>query len=130
MLTIQISLVVIAVCTVLLTVLPLLIAFKLYQVMRTVTALVKDFREQFQPLADDVKELAGRATEVAEDALDQAESFMEAVSGVRERAERMGLLAEALEEDLERTTIRIFAGVSGVVRFITSLFKRDSGRRT
>jgi hypothetical protein len=115
---------------VLLTVVPLLIAWKLYQVMRTVTALIKDFREQFQPLADEVKELAGRATEVADDALDQAEGFIETVAGVRERAERMGLLAEVLEEDLERVTIRIFSAFSGMARFITSIFTRNSGRKT
>jgi len=114
---------------VLLTVVPLLIAWKLYQVMRTVTAVVKDFQEQFQPLADDVKELAERATEVAEDALDQTEGFVEAVAGVRAKAERMGLLAEALEEDLERTTIRIFSGFAALGRFLKSLFRRETDRK-
>ena len=126
MLTIQISLVVIAVCCVLLTLVPLLIAWKLYQLVRTVTKIVKDFQKEFRPLADEVKDLALHATEVADDALYEVEGFVEAVSGVRERAERMGLLAEVLEEDLEKATIRIFSFFSGIVRFIKSLFQRKT----
>ena len=52
MLTIQINLVVIAVCTLLLTVVPLLIAWSLFLLIRTVTRLVKDFQKEFQPLAE------------------------------------------------------------------------------
>lgn len=124
--TIQISLVVIAVCTVLLTVVPLLIAWKVYQLMRAVTKVVKEFQEEFRPLAEEIKDLASHATEVADDALNEVKGFTEAVAGVRERAERMGLLAEVLEEDLERVTIRIFSFFSGFARFIKSLFRKDS----
>jgi uncharacterized protein YoxC len=126
MLTIQISLVVIAVCTLLLTILPLLIAFKVYQMMRAATKVVKEFQEEFKPLAEEIKDLASHATEVADDALYQVEGFTEAVAGVRERAERMGLLAEVLEEDLERFTIRIFSFVSGIGRFLRSLFRKET----
>lgn len=124
MLTIQISLVVIAVCTVLLTIVPLFIAWKLYQLMRTVVKLVKDFQEEFKPLAEEVKELALHATQIADDALYEVGSFTEAVSGVREKAERMGLLAEVLEEDLEKATIRIFSLFSGLARFLKSIFQK------
>ncbi|MFC1500068.1 DUF948 domain-containing protein [Candidatus Zixiibacteriota bacterium] len=124
--TIQISLVIIAICTVLLTVVPLLIAWQAYRLMRAVTKVAKEFQEEFKPLAEEVKDLASHATEVADSALYEVEGFTEAVAGVRERAERMGLLAEVLEEDLERVTIRIFSFFSGFGRFIKSLFRKDS----
>lgn len=126
MLTIQISLVVIAVCTLLLTLVPLLIAWKLYQLVRTVTKIVKKFQVEFQPLAEEIKDLAFHATEVAEGALDEVEGFTEAVSGVRQRAERMGLLAEVLEEDLEKATLKIFSLFTGFTKFIKSLFQKSS----
>ena len=122
MLTIQISLVVIAVCTVLLTLVPLLIAWKFYTLMRVITRIVKDFQQEFQPLAEEIQDLASYAVEVAEGALGEVEGFTDSVAGVRERAARMGALAEVLEEDLERATIRLFSLLSGIGRFLRNLF--------
>ncbi len=129
MLTIQISLVIIAVCAVLLTIVPLLITLKIYLVMRSVQKVVKEFQEDFKPLTEEIKEFASHATEVADNVLIEVEGFTEAVAGVRERAERMGLLAEVLEEDLERVTIKMFSFFGGIGRFVKSLFRRDSGRK-
>ncbi|MFC1529082.1 DUF948 domain-containing protein [Gemmatimonadota bacterium] len=130
MLTIQISLVIIAVCTLLLTIVPLLIAFQVYRMMRSVTKVVKEFQEDFKPLTEEIKEFASHATEVADNILVEVEGFTEAVAGVRERAERMGLLAEVLEEDLERVTIKMFSFFGGIGRFVKSLFRKDSGGKS
>ena len=125
MLVIQISLVVIALCTLFLTTGTMAVIYGAWRAVRSLGKLLKEFKEEFQPLALRIEETVEHARQVAEGALDQAEGFADSVAGVRERAERMGAIFEVLEEDLERATLRLFGLMSGVGRFLRTTLRGD-----
>jgi hypothetical protein len=122
-LVIQISLVVIALCTLFLTAGVAAILFGIWRAVRSLGKLLKQFKEDFEPLALRIEETVEHARLVAEGALDQAEEFADSVAGVRERAERMGAIFEVLEEDLEKATLRLFGLMSGVGRFLRTAIR-------
>ena len=125
MLTIQISLVVIALSTLVLAGFTLALLFGLLQGVRQGVRLLEDFRSEFGPLADEIRTTVRHANEVAGRAVDEVEGFTDSVSGVRRRTERLGALIEILEEDLEKTTVKLVSLVGAV----TGLARKVRGRR-
>lgn len=118
MVIIQISLAVIALCTLLLTAGALVVIFGAWRAVKALRKQLEEFKEEFRPMAERVQETVEHARLVAEDVLDTADGFSETLSGVHGRAERMGALFKVLEEDMERATLRLFSFMSGLGRFL------------
>ncbi len=125
MLVIQISLVVIALCTLFLTAGVAAILFGIWRAVRSLGKLLKEFTEEFHPLALRIEETVEHARQLTEGVLDQADEFADSVAGVRERAERMGAIFEVLERDLEKATLRLFGLMSGIGRFLRTTIRGD-----
>lgn len=128
MLTIQISLVVIALSTLVLAGFILAILFGMLKGVRRVVRLLEEFRGEFGPLADEVRVTVRQANEVAGRAVEEVEGFTHTVSGVRKRTERLGALVEVLEEDLEKATVRMISLV-GAVAGLAGKVRRRKGRK-
>lgn len=109
-----VSLAVIAVSTLVLAVFVLALLFGIYMGVRRVNGILQDVRDAFGPLAEEMKQTAQHANEVAERLLDEADGFTDSVGGVRRRAERLGALVEVLEEDLENATVKLLAVLGGL----------------
>ncbi|MFO7769203.1 MAG: hypothetical protein R6W82_09670 [bacterium] len=129
MLTIQISLVVIALSTLVLAGFILALLLGLLQGVRQGVRLLQEFREEFGPLAEEMRITLGHANEVAGRAAEEVEGFTETVSGVRRRTERLGALVEVLEEDLEKATVKMVSLVGAVAGLAGSVKRRRDRKK-
>ncbi len=121
----EISIAVIALCMLLITTGLVAILFLLWRAMKALKDLLEQFRREFQPLAVRIGETVERARLVAEGTLDEMQELNTSLSSVRDRARRLGVLFEVLEEDLERATLRLFSLFTGLGRFIRTAFRPD-----
>lgn len=124
----EISVAIIAFCMLLITIGIVAILLTLWRAVKALKDLLEEFRNEFKPLAGRIGETVERARQVTEGTLDQVEGFNNSMASVRDKADRLGVLFDVLEEDLEKATLRIFSLVSGLGRFLRTLFRGRPGR--
>jgi uncharacterized protein YoxC len=123
----EISVAVIAFCMLLITIGIVAILLTLWRAVKALKDLLEEFRNEFRPLATRIGETVERARQVTEGTLEQVEGFNASMASVRDKADRLGVLFDVLEEDLEKATLRLFSLVSGLGRFLRTLFRGRPG---
>jgi len=121
----EISIAVIAVCMLLITAGLVAILILLLQAIRTLKDLLEQVRREYQPMAARIGEAVERALLVAEGTFDEMQVLKTSLTSVRDRARRLGVLFEVIEEDVEKVTLRFFSLFSGLSRFIRTAFRRE-----